>query len=193
MRVFAATPYRAAGTAQIAREAGVAEPTIYRHFSSKRELYLAAIERTCTEILDVWEAIVAGTPNAVEAIHLLGDWYHHSIETDRVSIRLRHRAAAEAEDDEVREALRSGYERIHALIASAIRRGQEQGMFSPNVDAAAGAWLFMAVGQLMDVSMIIGLDPRGEPMCANVGEVFLRGMLVDPDSVGLLKAGHPQS
>jgi AcrR family transcriptional regulator len=48
-RVFALKGYSEAGTADIARACGIAEPTIYRHFSGKEEFFLtvarAAVEQ----------------------------------------------------------------------------------------------------------------------------------------------------
>ena len=43
-RVFFETSYRGATTAEIAREAGITEPILYRHFGSKRDLYLACLD-----------------------------------------------------------------------------------------------------------------------------------------------------
>src|SRR5207244_7371149 len=46
LRVFSEGSYRGTTTAEIAREAGVSEPILYRHFPSKRDLYLACIEES---------------------------------------------------------------------------------------------------------------------------------------------------
>src|SRR5438874_6468620 len=43
-RVFSRSSYRGATTAEIAREAGITEPILYRHFGSKRDLYLACLD-----------------------------------------------------------------------------------------------------------------------------------------------------
>ena len=43
-RVFSKSSYRGATTAEIAREAGISEPILYRHFGSKRDLYLACLD-----------------------------------------------------------------------------------------------------------------------------------------------------
>jgi TetR/AcrR family transcriptional regulator len=42
--VFSQGSYAGATTAQIAREAGVSEPVLYRHFASKRDLYFACLD-----------------------------------------------------------------------------------------------------------------------------------------------------
>ena len=53
--LFAKHGYARATTAQLAKAAGVTEPIIYRHFASKRDLFVALIERTGKETLETWE------------------------------------------------------------------------------------------------------------------------------------------
>src|SRR6202043_2614544 len=43
-QAFFKKSYRGATTAEIAREAGITEPILYRHFGSKRDLYLACLD-----------------------------------------------------------------------------------------------------------------------------------------------------
>ena len=43
IRLFTEGSYHGTTTAEIARSAGVSEPILYRHFASKRDLYLAAL------------------------------------------------------------------------------------------------------------------------------------------------------
>jgi len=173
LRVFARTPYRSAGTAEIAREAGVAEPTIYRHFSSKKELYLAALSRTCTHVSEVWKEIIARDGPAGETLMALGAWYEHSIVADPDPIRLRMRAAAEAEDDEVRTLLRDGYAEIQRLIAGVIRRGQQQGSFRAGADPDAVAWLWMGIGLVLDLNVMMDGIPC-PPSGTGIGPTLLQ-------------------
>ena len=58
-RVFGRCSYRSATTAEIAREAGVTEPILYRHFDSKRALYLACVDETWDRIRVAWDDAVA--------------------------------------------------------------------------------------------------------------------------------------
>jgi len=44
LRVFSSGSYAGSTTAEIAREAGVSEPVLYRHFPSKRDLWAACLD-----------------------------------------------------------------------------------------------------------------------------------------------------
>src|SRR5262249_59033947 len=59
LRVFACGSYSGATTAEIAREAGVTEPILYRHFASKRDLYFACLDETWSRLRAAVEEVVA--------------------------------------------------------------------------------------------------------------------------------------
>ena len=181
IRVFARTSYRAAGTAEIAREAGIAEPTIYRHFDSKRELYLAALARCGDIVRDEFARIAGATPEAHVALEAMGQWYAHAMETDPEYLRLRLRALAETDDEDVRATVHETYAGILATITEVIRRGQAQGCINREITPEGGAWLFMSIGHTMDLARLIGQAPdeydRG---CHGMVEVAKRALMADP-------------
>src|SRR5205809_6246530 len=60
--VFSRSSYRGATTAEIAREAGISEPILYRHFGSKRDLYLACLDEAWRAFRVFCEEAIAADP-----------------------------------------------------------------------------------------------------------------------------------
>ena len=63
--VFARSGYHGAGTADIAAAAEIGEPTIYRYFDSKADLYIQAVGQCGDRILENWGRIVDSSGNAM--------------------------------------------------------------------------------------------------------------------------------
>ena len=68
LRVFIARSYRGATTADIAREAGVSEPILYRHFPSKRDLYFACVDRAWAGLRELWQSAMETEPDPLAAL-----------------------------------------------------------------------------------------------------------------------------
>src|SRR5438876_5776023 len=99
LRVFSEGSYRGTTTAEIAREAGVSEPILYRHFASKRDLYLAAIEEAWKRLRTTWEEAIAGEPPS-EWIRIMARSYVCLRDAKPVVSDLWMQAVVEAGDDE---------------------------------------------------------------------------------------------
>jgi AcrR family transcriptional regulator len=158
IRVFSDGSYRGTTTAEIARAAGVSEPILYRHFASKRDLYLAALEHVWGLARAQWERVLDSTENVRDAFDTMG--------RDHVTIRdckfqmaeLWVQALSEAnEDPELRRQLRRHMREVHDFVAAVIRRGQAEGVLNPARNAEAEAWTFLAGGVLGMVGRRIGL------------------------------------
>src|SRR4249919_2707800 len=61
-RVFSRSSYRGATTAEITREAGITEPILYRHFGSKRDLYLACLDDAWRSFRELAASALANDP-----------------------------------------------------------------------------------------------------------------------------------
>jgi AcrR family transcriptional regulator len=187
-RVFARTSYAAAGTAEIAREAGIAEPTIYRHFGSKRELYVAALHECKDSICRSFRSIASETEDALAALMGIGKWYEHNIISNPDPVRMRVRSMSESLDPEVRETLHEDYQEIIAIITEVIQRGQAQGVFTRDIPAEGGALLFCAVGQQLDCMGIMGVDEETRLAQADaLAATAMRALLANPDDIRKFK------
>ena len=153
-RVFVRTSYRGATTSEIAREAGITEPILYRHFPSKRDLYLACMDEAARQFLETAEDALAADPEG--CLGAIVDAYM----AKRARLRLVDlwiQALNEAADDPViAKAVREQVRDVHRFIVGVIERGQEGGTLHPDRDPVAEAWLFVAGGLLVRIDHRLG-------------------------------------
>jgi AcrR family transcriptional regulator len=151
LRVFTSASYAGATTAEIAREAGVTEPVLYRHFASKRDLWLACLDAAWDEtrvMLEQKIALFASGPPPTGA---------HSPWRSPTMPNLWIQGLTEAgEDPVVRRAIRRHMREVHDFVAERIRQGQSIGVIPANRDADAEAWVFIGGGLLRSVADRLG-------------------------------------
>jgi len=153
-RVFARSSYRGATTAEIAREAGITEPILYRHFGSKRDLYLACLDEAWRNFRDVAERALAEDP--VGCLGAIADAYMAKKTRIRL-VDLWIQALNEASDDAViAKAVRKQIREVHAFFAGVIEHGQQHGAVNPERDPVAEAWIFVAGGLLATIDHRLG-------------------------------------
>jgi TetR/AcrR family transcriptional regulator len=153
-RVFSRSSYRGATTAEIAREAGISEPILYRHFGSKRDLYLACVEESWASFRAVCEEAIAADPD--KCLGAIADAYMAKGKKIRV-IDLWIQALNEASDDKViAAAVRKQIREMHDFFADVIRDGQSRGVIHADRDPVAEAWIFVAGGLLATIDGRLG-------------------------------------
>ncbi|HKD32067.1 MAG TPA: TetR/AcrR family transcriptional regulator [Gaiellaceae bacterium] len=157
-RVFAKSSYHGSTTAQIARETGVTEPVLYRHFSSKRELYLACLDAVWQEVRLLWETAIEREPDSANWVKAIGKAYLEARASARVAlVDLWIQALTEAADDlEIRRALRQQMREVHDFVSTVIRRAREEGGVLPDRDPDAEAWIFISLGLLSTIDHRLG-------------------------------------
>jgi AcrR family transcriptional regulator len=158
IKVFSDGSYRGTTTAEIARAAGISEPILYRHFASKRDLYLAALDHVWTKMRASWERALESTDNVREALETMGRGHVTVRDCKFQMAELWVQALGEAaEDPELRKHLRRHMREVHDFMADVIRRGQKEGVLHADRNADAEAWTFIAGGVLGMVGRRIGL------------------------------------
>ena len=153
-RIFFKKSYRGATTAEIAREAGITEPILYRHFGSKRDLYLACLDEAWRQFREFADEALETNP--VGCLGAIADAYV----AKRAKLRLVDlwiQALTEAsEDPAIAKALRRQIREVHDFFADVIRRGQADGTINPDRDPVAEAWIFVSGGLLATIDHRLG-------------------------------------
>jgi TetR/AcrR family transcriptional regulator len=148
-RVFSHGSYRGTTTAEIAKEAGVTEPILYRHFESKRDLYLACFDEGWTRVRGMWEEAVEAEQDPALWVGAMGRAFLESAEYRPVISNLWVQGLSEASEDEaIRRYLRRHMLEVHAFVADVIRRAQAAGGIPADRHADAEAWIFLSIGLL---------------------------------------------
>ena len=156
MRLFAAGGYRGVTTAEIAREAGVSEPILYRHFASKRDLYLACLDEAWVRLREAIEQAIAETPEPADWIIAIGRTAIAFHRRGVVPPALWMQAVSEAGEEELREPVREQMREAHELLAGILRKGQELGGIAPDRDPEAEAWIFLGIGTVVTFARRVG-------------------------------------
>jgi TetR/AcrR family transcriptional regulator len=127
-------------TERIAAAAGVTEPVLYRHFESKKALFLEVLQQICQATLHRWNAQTALVADPLARLHAIADMYLGATREQATEFRIMHRALLECEDPDIAWCLRSYYLDSEAILAQIINEGQLSGVFRRNLDPRIGAW-----------------------------------------------------
>ncbi len=106
---------------RIARRVGVAQPYVFSLFGSKRELFLAAVERGFTYTEELFTRAAAQFDPAEAApgkdlLNAMGNAYAELLRSDRDYFMLQHQAYAACDDEVVRERVRGLYSHLVAHV-----------------------------------------------------------------------------
>lgn len=147
LRVFARTGYHATPVADVAAASGYSQAYVFRLFSDKLTLFVAALDLCFTRIRSALatgaDRSTSRTPEAV--LETMGNAYANLI-ADRDLLMLQVHAQSASDIPEIREAMRRGLAAIVELVRE--RSGAD----------AAAIQRFIAYGQLCHLIVTAGLD-----------------------------------
>src|SRR5205823_2574482 len=105
---FAAHGLDGGSTEAIARAVGISQPYVFRLFGTKKQLFVATVERCLRGTLEIMHTASAGLTGE-EALHAIGQAYSERLVNDPTYLRSQMQAYAACEDPEIREVVRRGY------------------------------------------------------------------------------------
>jgi AcrR family transcriptional regulator len=104
---FALRGLHGTSTEDIARRAGISQPYVFRLFGTKKELFVATVERCMRETRETFERAGAGLKGRA-ALKAMGEAYIELV-ADRTRLMGQLQAYAASDELDVREAVRRGY------------------------------------------------------------------------------------
>jgi AcrR family transcriptional regulator len=150
--VFGRAGYHATAVTEVAEAAGISQAYVFRLFSGKLELFVAALDHCYAQIIAGLErgADRASGGSSEQILEAMGDAYAELI-ADRELLMLQVHAQSAADVPEIKEALRRGYGEMVDFVKLRSRASDEQ------VQA------FIAYGQLCQLIVTADLDRLEAP------------------------------
>ncbi len=177
-RLFAVHGFAGATTSQIAKAAGVTEPIIYRHFESKRELFIALIHRTSEATIRLWEHELAAAADPADRLKRLINANPMVANMGGGIYRVIVQAMTEVEDPKILEALSEHVKTLHAFLMREVKQAQETGRVSKRFSPELTAWALIHMGLGYGVLSAMGVaehgaDQHGHTIVDLLGELML--------------------
>ncbi|HYT89251.1 MAG TPA: TetR/AcrR family transcriptional regulator [Gemmataceae bacterium] len=162
-QLFVTLGYQGTTTQKIAETAGVTEPVLYRHFESKKALFLEVLEEVRTATLKRWHAETAPISDPLAKLHAITEMYLGSTREHALEFRIMHRTLIESDEQEIATLLRSIYLESETLLAQIIAEGQHSGVFRRNLDPRVGAWELIRTALGYTLTLPLGIPLYEEP------------------------------
>jgi AcrR family transcriptional regulator len=141
---------------RIARRVGVAQPYVFSLFPTKRDLFIAAVERGFEMVMELFSesALRFKREHAeesyerVDLLAALGDSYIELLATNRPKLMFQLQAYAACEDDTIRERVSAAYRSLELHIREIADASEDE----VNEFLSHGMWLnVQAALQMMDL------------------------------------------
>ncbi len=162
-QLFLTLGYANTTTEKIARSAGVTEPVLYRHFESKKALFLEVLQEIREATLNRWNAETAELADPLAKLHAIADMYLGSTRAHALEYSVMHRSLIETDDAEIAAFLRAFYLDSETLLAQVIAEGQQSGVFRRSLDPRVGAWELIRTALGYTLTLPLGIPLYQEP------------------------------
>jgi len=146
IKLFAVRGYGGSTTAELARSAGVTEPILYRHFGSKKELFIAVVDRTSQQITNLWERQLRTAANPAQRLRRLIGANPMVSDRGRGIYRVIVQAMTEIEDPDILAAIQRHVTKLHQFVSDEVQRAQDEGHVSKHYSPQVTAWTLLHLG-----------------------------------------------
>jgi TetR/AcrR family transcriptional regulator, fatty acid metabolism regulator protein len=176
IRVFARNGYFNSKVADIAREAGVADGTVYLYFKSKEEILHSIFDRSMGEAIADGRKQLEGISDAREKLRRIALLHLERLGADR-DLAVVFQVELRGSTKFMEEFSAAGFAEYLGLIRSTIEEGQDAGLFRPQLNAKLLAKiLFGALDEMATNWILSKRRYKLAPLAEQVLDIFLHGV-----------------
>ena len=176
IQVFANNGYFSSKVADIAREAGVADGTVYLYFKSKEEILHSIFDRNMEEGIAEGRKLLEGLSDPREKLRRIAALHLERLGADR-DLAVVFQVELRGSTKFMEEFSAAGLAEYLRLIRTTIEEGHREGFFLPELNSKVVAKVLFGALDEMATNWI--LSPRRyklAPMADQVLDIFLNGV-----------------
>ena len=175
--VFSQNGYFSSKVADIAKEAGIADGTVYLYFKSKEEILHSIFDRAMEEFISEGVREIAEIPEADKRLRRIAQLHLEKLGADR-DLAIVFQVELRGSIKFMQEFSAAGFAEYLDIIHQTIIDGQKTGVFRKNLNATVCSKILFGALDEMVTSWILSPKPYAlAPLADTVLEVIFAGMI----------------
>jgi TetR/AcrR family fatty acid metabolism transcriptional regulator len=177
--VFAAKGFFNSKVADIAREAGIADGTVYLYFKSKDEILHSIFDRAMADFIEEGRRELESLEDPVDKLRTIARLHLQRLSADR-DLAIVFQVELRGSTKFMREFSASGFAEYLDIIKRTIEAGQKQGIFRKDMKPVVCAKIFYGALDEMVTNWILSANNYPlPPMADEVLKIYLGGLVID--------------
>jgi TetR/AcrR family fatty acid metabolism transcriptional regulator len=177
IKVFARNGYFNSKVSDIAREANIADGTVYLYFKSKDEILHSVFDRAMDEFIAEGKREIAEIEKADEKLRRIAQLHLERLSSDR-DLAIVFQVELRGSTKFMEEFSAAGFAEYLDIIRRTILEGQKQGVFRADLNATVCAKILYGALDEMVTNWILSKKSYSlAPMANTVLEIFFGGMV----------------
>jgi TetR/AcrR family transcriptional regulator len=160
VKAFARSNYRKTRVADIAAEAGISEAMIYKHFPSKKSIFIEILQDMSERIISRLKEELNKEQDALEALRSMARRFYNLVTNHPDELKVQFQAISEIDDEEIADRLRRDHEDLMRFIGSALEKGIEKGSIRKDLDVGTVVLLFDGLGIFIELMKLLSLENK---------------------------------
>ena len=149
-------------TQAVADAVGLTQPAIFRHFPTKRDIWLAVADLISDRLTAGWSKAMSASDDPATRIASLIIVQLRQIEAMPAIPAILFSRELQGENDDLRQSVFSLMTQLVASLSGELARGQAAGDFDPDLSPQDGAFLLISLVQGLAIRWTLG--QRGFPL-----------------------------
>ncbi len=177
--IFAHNSYAEASTGELARASGVTEPMLYKHFGSKKGLFLEVLSAFGAQFMTIWSSRIdkRAEQDLLDALSQVIMEYRATLKADPDIHRVFFQAVAESGDPQIARSVSEHNQAIYARIRELVERAQQEGFIDATIDPDVATWGYFSMLLAMQYSLMLNLKDRlNDTILLEMSKLWLRAL-----------------